>query len=81
MGHHAVIGTHRRALDVPRAVQDLDGTGEVETVRLEDLSGLYRLQDARGVGDDDAAGSQRLGGVGDDPPGLGQIEHHAIEVP
>ncbi len=75
--HHAVIGSHGLALDVPAAVQHLDRAG-VDPLALQRLADLHRLGDRRRVGDEDArrvAGRLRPSGppatarAGRAPPG------------
>lgn len=80
VGDHAVVRPHGHALDMPGAVEHLDGLGHVERAGLECVPQLHHLHDARGVGEQDPSGMERLDGMGHDTPGLGKVQHHAVEV-
>jgi hypothetical protein len=41
---------------------------------------MRHLQDRWGVGDEYPTGSQRLHRMRNDPPRLGQVEHHAVDT-
>jgi hypothetical protein len=75
-----VVGTDRLTLDVPASLEYLDGVGEGERAVGEARAERARLGDARRVGDEDAARAEGLLGVGHDLPGLGEVEHDAVEV-
>src|SRR6185503_876381 len=70
--------THGSALDVPAAVEDLDGAS-VDPSTLERLPCLGGLDDARRVGHEDPAGLQHALSVRDDLPRLGEVEDDTIE--
>ena len=80
MGHHAMVGTHRVALDMPAPMQHLDGVVQAERRVFQGPAQPLDLHDARRVGQQDAAGAQRRRGVGNHPPRLRQIEHHPVEA-
>src|SRR5919106_5979097 len=55
VGHHAVVGPHRLALDVPGPVEHLDGVDHAEPAAQELVAQLRHLRDLGGVGDQHAA--------------------------
>src|SRR5215213_2434885 len=78
VGHHPMVRTYGGAVDVPAAVEALDGAG-VDPPALQCFPRLRRLDDARRVGQEDSASEQDALGVGDDAPRLGEVEDDAIE--
>ena len=80
MADHAVVGPNRLALHMPGALEDLDGLGHGEGGGRQRLPQLGHLSHGGDVGDEDSARAQRGLGVLDHPPGLGEVEHGAVEI-
>ncbi len=80
VGDHAVVGSHRLAVDMPCALQYLERLDHAERGVGEFLAQPGDLADRGQVCEQDAAGVHGLLGVLDHSPGLGQIEQHAVEV-
>ena len=77
---HPVVGPDRLPLDVPAALQHLDGLDHAER-RVRDLFAQPAdLEDRRQVRQENAAGPQRVERVLHDAPRLGEIEHDPIEI-
>ena len=77
---HAVVGTDRLALDVPRALQHLERLDHAERRVRELLAQPADLQDRGKVREEDAARPQRFERVLHDAPRLGQVEQDPVEV-
>ena len=80
MRHHAVVGPHRLAVDVPGALQHLEGLDHPERRVGELLVQAGHLPDRGQVREHDPARVQRLLGVLDDPPRFGEVEEDAVEI-
>src|SRR5262245_16033582 len=80
VGHHPMKGPHRGPVDVPRPEQRLERLDQrVPRMTPERLAQLVRLDDRGHIGEEDAARAQHAGHRIDESPGLGQIEHRAVD--
>ena len=71
MGHHAMIGSHRLAVDVPPALQNLDGFTIAERGAFERLAQPRDLENCWEIAQQDPARSHRQFGMLHNLPRLG----------